>query len=155
VNLLCVSSSLVAAVHPLATVNAALNATATVLLVVGYVLIRRHRETAHKWTMLAAFAVSVAFLTCYLAYHVWPVGAKAVPFGGTGPIRTLYYTILVSHIILAALVPFLAVLTIYYALKDYRGKHNRLARWTLPTWLYVSVTGVVIYYMLYHLYPAV
>jgi len=152
---ICIPPPPFAAAHPLATVNAALNATATVLLIVGYILIRRHRETAHKRTMLAAFGVSIAFLTSYLAYHIWPVGAKAVPFGGTGPVRSLYYTILISHIILAALVPFLAVVTIYYALADRRGKHNRLARWTLPIWLYVSITGVVIYWMLYHLYPAV
>ena len=146
---------ILAAAHPLATVNAALNATATVLLIVGYVLIRQHRETAHKRTMLAAFAVSVAFLISYLAYHVWPIGAKSVPFGGSGPLRAIYYVILFSHIVLAAIVPILAIVTIYFGLTDRRGKHNRLARWTLPIWLYVSITGVLIYWMLYHLYPAV
>jgi uncharacterized membrane protein YozB (DUF420 family) len=144
----------IAAAHPLATLNAALNATATVLLLVGYFLIRQHRETAHKRVMLAAFAVSVAFLISYLAYHVWPVGAQSTPFGGSGPVRAFYYAVLISHIILAAVVPILAIVTIYLGLTDRRGYHNRLARWTLPIWLYVSITGVVIYWMLYHLYPS-
>jgi uncharacterized membrane protein YozB (DUF420 family) len=142
-----------AAAHPLATVNAALNASATVLLVVGYVLIRQRRELAHKAVMLAAFGVSVAFLISYLAYHVWPVGAASTPFRGTGGVRTVYFAILISHIVLAAAVPFLAGWTIVLGLRDLRPRHRRLARWTLPIWLYVSVTGVVIYAMLYHLYP--
>jgi uncharacterized membrane protein YozB (DUF420 family) len=94
------------------------------------------------------------FLICYLAYHVWPVGAKATPFRGPDSARPIYYGILISHIILAAAVPFLAGATIYLGLGDRRAAHRRLARWTFPIWLYVSITGVVIYVMLYHLYPA-
>lgn len=141
---------LVAEIHPLATVNAVLNATATVLLVLGYALIKRRQETAHKWVMITAFGVSIAFLTCYLAYHA-QVGS--VPFQGTGPIRPIYYGILLSHVLLAATVPVLALLTIYWGLRDRRGPHRRIARWTYPIWLYVSITGVVIYWLLYHLYP--
>lgn len=145
------------AVHPLATTNAILNGIATLLLIAGWLLIktRPRRELAHRNVMLAAFGVSVVFLLCYLAYHVWPVGAKATPFQGTGPVRSVYYAILISHIILAATVPFLAGLTIYYGLADRRFRHRQLAQWTFPIWLYVSITGVVIYWMLYHLYPPV
>ena len=148
------TAAIVAAAHPLATVNAVLNGIATLLLVVGYLLIRQRREAAHRRAMLAAFGVSIAFLICYLAYHVWPVGAKSTPFGGVGIARTVYFAILISHIILAALVPFLASLTIYLGWRDRRAAHRRLARWTFPIWLYVSITGVVIYLLLYHLYPA-
>lgn len=146
---------LLADVHPLAHINAALNATATVLLVLGFVQIKRGRERAHMWTMLAAFGVSVVFLICYLAYHVWPVGAQATPFQGQGPIRSAYYAILISHIILAMLVPALAAVTIYLGLRDQRAKHLRIAKLTFPIWLYVSITGVIVYYMLYQLYPRV
>ncbi len=128
------------------TLNASLNALATVLLIVGWVLIRRGHERAHRNTMLSAFGVSVLFLACYLVYHGL-VGS--VPYQGTGPIRAVYYTILLSHVVLAACVPVLASLTIYWGLRDRRQRHRRLARWTLPIWLYVSVTGVVIYLMLY------
>ena len=148
-----VSSASLIAAHPLVTVNAALNATATVLLVVGYLLIKRKREMAHRNVMLAAFAVSVAFLTCYLVYHVGVMQGKSTPFTQTGPVRYAYYTILISHIILAVTVPFLAAANIYLGLIDSRQRHRRLARWTFPIWLYVSITGVIIYLMLYHLYP--
>jgi uncharacterized membrane protein YozB (DUF420 family) len=141
-------------VHPLATVNALLNGLATLLLVWGFVLIKRRREDAHRRVMLAAFGVSVAFLICYLAYHVWPVGAKATPFPGAGAAKIAYYGILISHIILAAAVPVLAIRTIYLGLRNRRRDHLRWAKWTFPIWLYVSITGVVIYLMLYHLYPA-
>jgi uncharacterized membrane protein YozB (DUF420 family) len=141
------------AAHPLVTVNAALNATATVLLVAGYILIKRRREIAHRNVMLAAFGVSVAFLACYLVYHVGVMRGKSTPFSETGPVRYAYYAILISHIILAATVPFLAAANIYLGLIDSRQRHRRLARWTFPIWLYVSITGVVIYVMLYHLYP--
>jgi uncharacterized membrane protein YozB (DUF420 family) len=139
------------AVHPLATTNAALNATATVLLVAGYVLIHRGREAAHKWTMLGAFGVSTLFLISYLYYH-FSVD-REVSFSGTPPISTIYYAILISHIILAIAVPPLAIATIVLGLKDRRDAHRRLARWTFPIWLYVSITGVVVYAMLYHLFP--
>lgn len=121
------------------------------LLVVGWVLIKSRRELAHKWCMLSAFAVSVVFLVCYLVYH-YHVGS--VRFQGPPAVRVAYLTMLASHIVLAATVPVLAGITIYLGLKDRRHKHRQFARWTFPIWLYVSVTGVLIYVMLYHLYPA-
>jgi uncharacterized membrane protein YozB (DUF420 family) len=136
-------------VTSLPAVNASLNAVATLLLVLGYVLIKRRRETAHKRTMLAAFAVSVLFLASYLAYHFQTEAVTR--FRGPPPISYVYYAILISHIILAATVPVLAGLTIYYGYRDLRAKHVRIARWTFPIWLYVSVTGVIIYLMLYQL----
>jgi putative membrane protein len=135
----------------LPTVNASLNATATVLLVVGYWLIKRRRENAHKWVMLAAFGVSMVFLVCYLVYHAM---AGHVKFLGPEPIRTAYHAMLLSHVVLAATVPVLAGRTIWLGLQDRRATHRRWANWTFPIWLYVSITGVVIYLMLYHLYPA-
>jgi len=135
----------------LPTVNAGLNSLATVLLVLGYRLIRTRREEAHKRTMLTAFGVSVAFLVCYLIYH-YEVGS--VRFSGPQPVRIVYLMILATHVVLAAAVPFLAVTTIYLGLKDRRVAHRKVARWTFPIWLYVSITGVVIYVMLYHIYPS-
>ncbi len=139
-------------VKDLPAVNAALNAAATILLVVGFVLIKQRRESAHKTTMLAAFGVSVAFLACYLTYHLTPGNAMR-KFTEPPPVRYVYYVILFTHILLAAAVPVLALTTIYLGFRDRRAAHRRLARWTFPIWLYVSVTGVVIYVMLYHLYP--
>ena len=136
------------AVHPLATVNASLNATATVLLLAGYALVRKRRLVGHKRVMLSAFGVSVVFLVCYFAYHVWPVGAEATPFQGRGAIRTVYYAILVSHIVLAMVVAVLAPVTIWLGLRDSRARHRRVARWTFPIWLYVSVSGVLVYVMI-------
>lgn len=149
-----VSRMLLAAfsVSDLPAVNASLNALATVLLLTGYVLIKQRREQAHKRTMLTAFGVSVVFLVCYLVYHRY---AGHVKFGGPSPVREFYYALLISHILLAVTVPFLAVATIYLGLKDRRVAHRRLAHWTFPIWLYVSITGVVIYVMLYHLYPPI
>jgi putative membrane protein len=135
-------------VRDLPTVNALLNATATVLLVVGYLLIRRGRREAHRRVMLAAFACSSLFLVSYLVYHA-QVGS--VKFTGTGTARTVYFAILLSHTVLAALVPVLAPLTLGLGLKGRLERHRKLARWTLPIWLYVSVTGVVVYWMLYRL----
>lgn len=140
----------------LPAVNAALNATAGVLLVVGRQLIRRGRERAHRNVMLTAFAVSVVFLLCYLTYHQLlkvNTGAHGVAFTGPSPVREVYYGLLISHVVLAALVPILALRTIYLGLRDRREAHRRIARWTYPIWLYVSVTGVVIYVMLYQVYP--
>jgi uncharacterized membrane protein YozB (DUF420 family) len=122
-----------------------------VLLVAGYVLIKRRREIAHKRVMLTAFGVSIAFLVCYLLYHAM-VGS--VRFQGPGDVRIVYFTILITHVILAATVPVLAGVTIYLGYRDRRARHKRWAKWTFPIWLYVSITGVVIYLMLYHLYPA-
>ena len=141
-----------AAIHPLATADAVLNSIAAVLLMTGWVLIKRGRETAHKWTMLAALGVSSAFLICYLTYHL-TVGTTK--FGGSGPIRGLYFSILISHVALAATVPVLAIWTAVLGLKDRRLAHRRLAWWTFPILLYVSVTGVIVYLMLYHFYPNV
>lgn len=133
----------------LPTVNAALNATAALLLVVGWVLIKRGHERAHKQAMLAAFGTSIVFLACYLVYHAV---AGHVEFRGPSPVREVYLGILLTHVVLAAAVPVLAILTIRYGLTEQREKHRRLARWTFPIWMYVSITGVVVYLMLYHLY---
>lgn len=133
-------------VDRLPAVNAALNASGAVLLILGYLLIRARRVTAHKICMGSAFAVSTLFLICYLVYHYH---AGSVPYRGTGWIRPVYFAILISHIILAAAILPLALLTLYRALRDQLDRHVRIARWTLPIWLYVSVTGVVIYWMLY------
>ena len=143
-------------VHVLPHVNAALNALASVLLVTGFVLIKRRREKAHKWVMLACFGVSVVFLASYLTYHFSiPGGSRRFPTDeavAPAVARYFYYAILLTHVVLAAAVPFLAVATIWLGLADRRQAHNRLAKWTFPIWLYVSVTGVVVYAMLYQLY---
>jgi len=136
-------------IHTLPTVNAGLNALGTVFLLTGYAMIRRRRIDAHRACMLAAFACSVAFLTSYLTYHYY---AGSTPFPGTGFIRPVYFFILITHIVLAALVPPLALMTLWRAWKERFEAHARLARWTLPIWLYVSVTGVVVYVMLYRVY---
>ncbi len=133
-------------VHSLPAVNATLNGTAAVLLATGYTLIRRRQIQAHKRVMLTAFAVSIAFLICYVIYHA-QVGS--VRYQKTGPIRAVYFTILITHTILAATVPVLAVITLRRALRGDFARHRQIARWTLPIWLYVSVTGVVVYLMLY------
>lgn len=161
-----ISHPLAIAAHPLVHLNAALNALATVLLVVGFVLVKRRRFAAHGSVMLTAFIVSCVFLASYLVYH-WKVGS--VTFTHPGAVRYVYLTILATHVVLAAIVPFLAVLTIAFALMGFgwrgaadlpagtRGRflarHRNLARWTFPIWLYVSITGVAIYVMLYHLWP--
>lgn len=137
----------------LPTVNAALNGLATLLLLTGVAFIRRRKVTAHKRTMLTAFAVSVAFLASYLLYHFaleHYTGSSSKRFPGTGMPRTIYLGILFSHVVLAALVPILAVITITRALKGQWERHRRIAKTTFPIWLYVSVTGVIIYLMLYH-----
>ena len=140
----------VVAPHPLATVNAALNGLATVLLILGFVLIKRGFETAHRRVMVGAFGVSVVFLISYLTYHAM---AGSVKFTGEGPIKYVYYAMLISHVILAAAVPVLALRTIWLGYQNRRAAHNRIAKITLPIWLYVSVTGVLIYLFLYILYP--
>ena len=130
----------------LPTLNAALNGTAATLLVAGFVLIRSGRREAHRRAMTAAFACSVLFLVSYLVYH-FEVGS--VRYRGTGTLRAVYLSILLTHTLLAALVPFLATAALVLARKGRFETHRRLARVTLPVWLYVSVTGVVIYLMLY------
>jgi uncharacterized membrane protein YozB (DUF420 family) len=126
--------------------NAMLNATAAVLLVCAYILIRRGHREAHKRVMLAAFTVSVLFLISYLTYHA-QVGSVHYPHSGT--IRSVYLTILFTHTVLAAAVPVLAIITLQRGLRGNFVRHKAIARWTLPIWLYVSVTGVVVYLMLY------
>jgi uncharacterized membrane protein YozB (DUF420 family) len=138
-------------VHDLPAFNALLNATSAVLLVFGYRFIRRREIRAHRACMLAAFGVSIVFLVSYVVYHA-QVGS--VHFPGTGVIRGVYFAILLTHTILAALVPPLAIITLVRALREQFDRHRRLARWTLPIWLYVSVTGVVVYLMLYQVYGA-
>lgn len=158
--------SLAFAAHPLVHLNAALNALATVLLVVGMILIKQQRRQAHGRVMLAAFGVSCVFLVSYLTYH-WMAGS--VKFTHPGAVRYIYLIILLTHVVLAAAVPFLSVITIFFALRGtgtccaadlspeererYLLRHRKLARWTYPIWLYVSITGVVVYAMLYHLWP--
>jgi uncharacterized membrane protein YozB (DUF420 family) len=131
----------------LPALNAILNATAATLLIAGYLFIRRGRIQAHRRCMLAAFAVSTLFLVSYLTYHA-QVGSRR--YAGTGAMRTVYLTILFTHTVLAALVPPLAIVTLWRALHERFDRHVAIARWTLPVWIYVSVTGVIVYVMLYH-----
>jgi putative membrane protein len=133
----------------LPTVNAALNAVAGTLLVVGYVLIRQGRIQQHRRVMLAAFTTSALFLVSYVIYHA---NAGSRPFLGQGPIRVVYFAILISHVILAAAILPLALITLNYGLRARFDRHVPIARWTLPIWLYVSVTGVIVYVMLYRMY---
>lgn len=136
----------------LPTVNACLNSLATILLIFGVSLIKKGKESAHKKTMITAFGVSILFLLCYLTYHyllTYYTGDAHRTYPGTGTIRTVYYVILFTHLPLAMFVPFLAIATIYTGLKDRRVVHKKLAKITFPIWLYVSITGVVIYLMLY------
>ena len=137
-----------AGVAALPALNASLNATSGALLVVGWVAIRRRRIALHRACMLGACTVSTLFLVCYVAYH-YLAGSR--PFTGQGAIRWVYFPILISHIILAAaMVPFVLT-TVYRALSGNFVRHVRIARFTLPVWLYVSVTGVIVYLLLYHL----
>jgi putative membrane protein len=135
----------------LPTLNACLNALSAILLIAGYLQIKKKNIDSHKRLMLSAFSVSVLFLISYLIYH-YNVGS--VPFTGQGWIRPVYFAILISHTILAALVPFMAVITLYRAFKGDFERHRRIARWTFPIWMYVSTTGVAVYLMLYLLYPS-
>ena len=133
-------------VHDLPAVNATLNALSGVLLLAGYLLIRARRIEAHRRCMLAAFATSALFLACYLVYH-YEVGS--VPFTRQGIVRPIYFSILITHVVLAAAVPPLALVTLSRGLQARYAKHRAIARWTLPIWLYVSVTGVLVYVLLY------
>jgi putative membrane protein len=133
-------------VRDLPTVNAFLNLLSATLLVAGWFFIKRRRVRAHRACMVAALVSSSVFLTSYLVYHA-QVGS--VRFPGTGGVRTVYLSILATHTVLAAAVPVLALVTVYRAWRRRFRKHVRIARWTLPIWLYVSVTGVVVYWMLY------
>ena len=136
-------------ISDLPALNATLNGTAALLLAAGYVLIRTGRQEAHKRCMLGALTASVFFLVSYVIYHV-NTGSR--PFPGTGPVRIVYFTILITHVVLAVTIVPLALITANRGLRAQFDRHVRIARWTLPLWLYVSVTGVVIYLMLYRLY---
>ena len=133
-------------VHDLPAINATLNALSGLLLLAGYVLIRARRIEQHRRCMIAAFTTSSLFLVCYIVYHA-QVGS--VRFTRQGFVRPLYYTILVTHVTLAATVLPLAIVTLSRGLKARYPQHVRIARWTLPIWLYVSVTGVLVYVLLY------
>ncbi len=135
-------------VADLPAVNAGLNSLAAVLLAFGYRNIRRGNIAVHRACMVAAFCVSTLFLVSYLVYHAH---AGSVPFRRQGWVRPVYFTILITHVTLAAAILPLALVTLYRAWRERFDRHRRIARWTLPLWLYVSVTGVIIYLMLYHL----
>ncbi len=139
-------------VSDLPAVNASLNALATILLLAGYLQIKRKRRSSHKVLMISAFVTSVVFLICYVVYHL---NTQVVShFCGPAALRPIYFTMLISHIILAAAVPPLCLITLLRAWKEQFDKHRRIARITFPIWLYVSVTGVLIYLVLYHFFPA-
>jgi uncharacterized membrane protein YozB (DUF420 family) len=133
----------------LPAVNATLNGISAVLLMVGYVLVRQRKLEQHRRVMIAAFSTSVLFLICYVIYHA-NVGSRRFP--GQGPIRSVYFFVLITHIVLAALVPPMAIITLVRGLRARYDAHRRIARWTLPIWLYVSVTGVIVYVMLYRMF---
>ena len=142
-------------VHVLPHVNASLNGLATLLLIAGYIYIKLGKEKTHRNLMLACFGVSVAFLGCYVTYHIMLGGSRKFPQYPPTAIRYSYYFILLTHVVLAAITPFLAITTIVLGLMNRRTTHRKFARWTFPIWLYVSITGVVVYLMLYQLYPPV
>ena len=136
-------------VSDLPALNATLNGIAAILLSAGYLLIKRGDRRRHQWCMLGALTTSALFLVSYVTYHLH---AGSRPFPGQGPIRLVYFAILITHVILAAVIVPLALVTATRGLRSQFDRHVRIARWTLPLWLYVSVTGVVIYLMLYQLY---
>lgn len=130
-------------------VLAALNTVAVLLVIAGYLFIRNGRRRAHRYMMLSALAVSSCFMAVYLYYH-WLVGN--IPFAGAGIVRTVYFSLLASHVILAAILLPLALTTAGFALAGNDRRHRRIAVWTLPIWIYVSATGVIIYLMAFHIY---
>jgi uncharacterized membrane protein YozB (DUF420 family) len=136
-------------VGDLPALNATLNGIAAIFLIAGYILIRRGKQLLHKGCMLAALVTSALFLVSYVIYHL---NAGSRPFPGQGPIRIVYFVILITHVFLAAAILPLALITTGRGLRAQYDRHVRIARWTLPIWIYVSVTGVVIYLMLYQLY---
>ncbi|MBX3745828.1 MAG: DUF420 domain-containing protein [Verrucomicrobiae bacterium] len=140
-------------VADLPALNAGLNGVATVLLVLGFVFIRQGRKEAHRRCMLAAFSTSVIFLVSYVAHKILVQGVHT-RLGADGWVRAVYYPMLISHIVLAAAIVPMALITITRALRERFDAHRRIARWTWPVWMYVSVTGVLIYFMLYHWFPA-
>jgi uncharacterized membrane protein YozB (DUF420 family) len=132
-------------------IDASLNGTSAVLLLVGRNFIKHGRMAAHRVVMIAALASSSIFLACYLYYH-WHVGS--VHFQGQGWSRPVYFSILISHTILAAVIVPMIIITLSRALRERFDRHRAIARWTYPLWMYVSVTGVIVYFMLYHLFAA-
>ena len=136
-------------ISDLPALNATLNGIAAILLVTGYLFIKQGRRRQHQWCMLGALTTSALFLVSYVTYHLH---AGSRPFPGQGPIRVVYFVILITHVILAAVIVPLALLTAVRGLRSEFDKHVRIARWTFPVWVYVSVTGVVIYLMLYQIY---
>ncbi len=135
-------------VTDLPALNATLNALSFVFLVTGYAFIRRNRRDAHRNCMVAALVVSALFLTSYVIYHL---NVGSVPFQKTGWIRTVYFAVLIPHVILAAAIVPMILITVSRALSKRFDSHRRIARWTLPLWMYVSITGVVVYLMLYQM----
>ena len=130
--------------------NAVLNSASAILLVTGYVFIRRQQVKAHRTCQVSAVITSALFLVSYLTYHYYHGTTR---FAGQGPARAVYFTILLSHTILAIVVVPLVLITLYRAVRNDFERHRRIARWTLPIWIYVSVTGVLVYLMLYQIYP--
>jgi putative membrane protein len=135
------------------SLNALLNGTSAVLLLAGYAAIRRRAIGIHKVCMLGALALSLLFLASYLYYHLVIRKGEPTRFLAQGWVRPFYFTLLGSHTVLAVVAAPLALVTAYQGLRERYKRHVRIARWTLPIWLYVSVTGVAVYWMLYHLYP--
>ena len=139
-------------VSDLPALNASLNAISAVLLTAGYLFIRRGRKVAHRNCMIGAFSVSTVFLVTYVLHKILVKGVHT-KFGGEGIIKILYYAMLFSHILLAMVIVPLALMTMTRALRERFDAHKRIARWTWPIWMYVSVTGVMIYFLLYQFYP--
>lgn len=139
--------------HDIPALNASLNALATVLMTAGFVFIRRGNREAHRACMLSAGAVSAVFLVGYVAHKILVRGVHT-PFGGEGAIRSVYYTMLISHIILAIAIAYLVPRTFWLAIKGEYERHRSWARWTFPIWYYVSITGVLVYLFLYVWWPA-
>jgi putative membrane protein len=137
----------------LPAINATLNGTSGVLLLIAYVFIRRRNIAMHKRFMLAACVTSIVFLCCYVLNHILRHGV-VTRFPGTGWIRPIYFTILISHTVLAITIVPMAILSVRNGLKMRVAQHRRIARWTFPLWMYVSVTGVIVYFFLYQWYPS-
>jgi uncharacterized membrane protein YozB (DUF420 family) len=136
----------------LPAVNASLNGASAVFLVAGYSFIRRGKIQAHRVCMITAFSCSTVFLVCYLYFHFH---AGLIRFGGQGWIRPVYFTLLTSHTILAVVIVPLVLITLSRALREKFDRHRAIARWTFPLWLYVSVTGVIVYWLLYIAYTPI
>ena len=134
-----------------AALNASLNGASAIFLAAGYAFIRRRRIAQHKACMVSAFVISTVFLASYLIYHA-RAGSVSVHFQGQGWIRPAYFALLLTHTVLAVVIVPLAIMTLRRAWKGQFGRHQAIARWTLPLWFYVSVTGVIVYFLLYHLY---